>query len=383
MHIALNGWFWDQPHVGSGQYLRELLINLHKIAPELTLTLVVPEHISTFDDLPPNVNIAHGKTRFKGHLGKVWFEQRGYPEVVRQIGADIAHVPYWGAPLNSKPAKLVTSVLDIIPLMLPEYRGGFGASLYTSLVTATAKGSAHILTLSEASKTDIVREFDYPAEQVTVTHLATDDRYHPMQGRENDEAVRVKYNLPDEFALYLGSYNTRKNIQNLLLAWTYAGPSLGEQVPLVLAGFYPKEAGTARFPDLKQYAKDLDIERFVQWLGGVDEEDKPALYRLAKVFIFPSRYEGFGLPVLEAMASGTPVVASDATSIPEITEESAYLVDPDDARTMSAAILAVMLQPDLHAHLSNTGRGRATQFSWRKTAEKTLAVYEQLMAEDV
>lgn len=382
MHIALNGWFWDQPYVGSGQYLRELLLNLHKIAPELTLTLVVPEHIKKFDDLPPTVNIAHGKTRFKGHLGKVWFEQRGYPEMVRQVGADIAHVPYWGGPLNSSPAKLVTSVLDIIPLMLPAYRGGISASLYTSLVTATAKGSAHILTLSEASKIDIVREFDYPAEQVTVTHLATDKRYHPIQGRENDEVVREKYGLPDEFALYLGSSDIRKNVQNLLLAWTYAGPSLGEQIPLVLAGHYPKEAGTARFPDLKQYAKDLDIERFVQWVGAVDEEDKPALYRLAKVFIFPSRYEGFGLPVLEAMASGTPVVASDATSIPEITEESAYLVDPDDARTMSAAILAVMLQPDLHAHLSNAGRGRATHFSWRKTAEKTLMVYEQLMAED-
>ena len=381
MHIALNGWFWNQPHVGSGQYLRHLLTNLQQIAPELTLTLIVPEYITTLDALPPNMNVAYGKTRFKGHFGKVWFEQRGYPEAVRQVSADIAHVPYWGAPLNSKPAKLVTSVLDIIPLMLPEYRGGLGASLYTSLVTATAKGSAHILTLSEASKQDIVREFTYPTEQVTVTHLASDERFNPKQGSENDEAIRAKYDLPDEFALYLGSYDRRKNIQNLLLAWTYAGPSLGEQIPLVLAGRYPKEPGTARFPDLKQYSQDLDIERFLFWLGEVDEADKPALYRLAKVFIFPTKYEGFGLPVLEAMACGTPVVASDATSIPEITEEAAYLVDPEDARTLSAAILAVMLQPDLHAHLANVGRGRSTQFSWRKTAEKTLAVYEQVMAD--
>lgn len=382
MHIAFNGWFWNQPHVGSGQYLRHLLTNLPKLAPEFTLTLIVPEHITTLDDVPPSVNVVHGKTRFKGHLGKVWFEQRGFPKMVRQVGADIAHVPYWGAPLDTKPAKLVTSVLDIIPLMLSPYRGGFGASLYTSLVTATAKGSAHILTLSEASKVDIEREFEYPAEQITVTHLAADDRFNVRLGNEQDEAIRSKYDLPDEFALYLGSYDIRKNVQTILLAWTYAGPSFGEQIPLVLAGRYPKESGTARFPDLKQYAKDLDIERFLYWLGEVDEEDKPALYRLAKVFVFPSKYEGFGLPVLEAMACGTPVVTSNTTSIPEITEEAAYLVDPDDERIMSAAILAVMLQDDLHAHLANAGRGRATQFSWRKTAEQTLAVYKKVMTEE-
>lgn len=379
MHIAINGWFWDQPWTGSGQYIRHLLEWLPKLSADLTLTLVLPSHVKTPTDVPTGVNIIHGKLRFKGHLGKVWFEQRGYPAAVRRVGADIAHIPYWGPPLSSKPARLVCSVLDIIPLALREYRGGIGANLYTSLVAAGAKGAAHIITLSEASKEDIISHLDIAAEKITVTHLAVDDRFHPKLGQEHDEAVRQKYDLPDEFALYLGAYDIRKNVHNLLLAWTYAGPSLSEQVPLVLAGYRPKEWKAPRFPDLTQYAKDLDIEQYLIWLGEIDEADKPSLYRLAKVFVFPSRYEGFGLPVLEAMACGTPVVAAEASSIPEVAGEAAYLVDPDDARAMGGAILATLIQDDLHAHLANAGRGQASNFSWRKTAQHTLEVYQRVM----
>lgn len=380
MHIAFNGWFWDQPHVGSGQYIRHLLTALQKLAPDNTYTLIVPAHVTTLEDLPPDVNVAHAGSPLGGKLGKIWFEQRSFPAMVRRVGADIAHVPYWGAPLSSKPARLVTSVLDIIPLKLPLYRGGLCGILYSSLVSASAKGSAHILTLSEASKTDIIEELDIPTRKITVTHLAADARFSPVA--DEDEAVRQKYDLPYEFALYVGGYDIRKNVNNLLLAWTYAGPSLGEQMPLVLAGHYPQKSGTARFPDLKDYAKKLEVDRFIHWIGEVSEDDKAALYRLATVFVFPSKYEGFGLPVLEAMASGTAVVASDESSIPEVAGEAAYLVNPDDARTLGAAVLAVMVQEDLREHLANLGRGQATKFSWRKTAQTTLEVYEKVMQAD-
>lgn len=379
MHVAFNGWFWNQPQVGSGQYIRNLMTALQKIAPDLVMTLVVPDFMTELESVPENVNIAYANTRFKGHLQKIWFEQKGYPQVVRQVGADIAHVPYWGAPLSSKPARLVTSVLDLIPLILPEYRGGTGAKFYTSLVSATAKGSAHVITLSEASKADIVQHLDIPAEKITPTYLAADDRFHPATSSMEDEAVRRKYDLPDEFVLYFGGFDIRKNVHNLLLAWTYVGPSLGQQVPLVLAGNQPKEWGTPRFPDLRKYAQELDIEQYLAWLGEIAEADKPALYRLAKAVVFPSRYEGFGLPPLEAMACGTPVIAANVSSIPEVTGDAAYLVPHDDARQIGAAILAVVVQDDLHDHLANAGRGQATNFSWRKTAQKTLQVYQQVM----
>jgi glycosyltransferase involved in cell wall biosynthesis len=379
MHVALNGWFWDQPITGSGQYVRQLLRALAALKKnDLDLTLILPEHVTQLEGVPDLVSVAHAPTRFGGKLGKVWFEQRSFPAAVANVSADIAHVPYWGPPLSS-PARLVVSVLDVIALALPEYRGGLLGSLYTSLAAAGAKGAGHILTLSEASKQDIIKHLNLPPEMITPTLLAADDRFSPHPDPERDEAVRRKYDLPDEFALYFGGFDVRKNVNSLLLAWTYVGQPLGEHVPLVLAGRPPHKWGSRRFPDMPKYARQLKIEDYLIWTGEIAENEKASLYRLAKVVVFPSLYEGFGLPVLEAMACGTPVVAGNVSSIPEVAGEAAYLVDPENAREMGGAILALLVQEDLHQHMSNMARGHATQFSWRKTALGTLSVYEKVM----
>lgn len=379
MHIAFNGWFWNQQKVGSGQYLRHLLTHLRQLDARLQLTLVLPSEIGEVNDIPPGVTGIYAPARLPGNLGKVWFEQRAFPAALRRLTPDIAHVPYWASPFNSRPARLVTSVLDIIPLLDSAYRRGLGVKLYTSLVTTTARGSAQIITLSESSKQDIIDHLKIPTERITATYLAADDRFHPKGDAAQDEQVRKKYDLPDDFVLYFGGFDLRKNVNTLLLAWTYAGPSLGEQMPLVLAGRPPAVWDNRLFPDLPDYAKKLNIGRYLMWLGEVDEADKPTLYRLAKLVVFPSRYEGFGLPLLEAMASGTPTVACNISSIPEVVGDAAYLVPPDDARQMGAAILSIIVQPDLHANLANAGRGRASGFSWRKTAQQTLEVYEKAM----
>jgi glycosyltransferase involved in cell wall biosynthesis len=377
MQVALNAWFWDQPSTGSGQYLRGLVRGLGQLKADLHLSLILPPHIrpEQVGDLGPKVQAIPTRQALKGNLGKVWFEQRTYPAMVKRLGADIAHVPYWGAPLSS-PAKMIVSILDVIPLAFWQYRVGGLANLYTSLMRASAAGAGHIITLSEASKAEITRYLKLPPEKISPIYLAADERFSP-QG-QNDALVRQKYGLPDEFALYLGTFDLRKNVDKLLLAWTYVGQPMGENVPLVLAGRPPAQWGTPLYPDLPAYAEKLAISPYLMWLGEVDEADKPALYRLAKVFVYPSRYEGFGLPILEAMASGTPVVACAASSIPEVAGEAAYLVGPDQAREMGGAILALLVQNDLHAQLSNAGRGQATQFSWRKTAQATYTVYEQI-----
>jgi glycosyltransferase involved in cell wall biosynthesis len=297
--------------------------------------------------------------------------------MVGRVGADIAHVPYWGPPLSS-PAKLVTTVLDVIPLAIPDYARGVKARLYTSLVSAAARGSAHTITISHAAKNDIMQYLDIPEGDITVTYLAADEVYHPRIGAERDAAVREKYDLPDQFVLGGFGFDVRKQVNQLLLAYTYVGQAEGDNIPLVLAGREPRW-GEGVFPDLRKYAEELGITDYVRWIGYVEEADKPSLYRLADVFAFPSISEGFGLPVLEAMASGTPVVANDISSIPEIAGDAAYLVKPDDARGMAGAIIAILLQESLRDSLANQGLARATAFSWRKTAKETLAVYERVM----
>ncbi|MYD10906.1 MAG: glycosyltransferase family 4 protein [Chloroflexi bacterium] len=381
MHIALNGWFYDQVSTGSGQYLRQLLANLPKVAPELELTLILPPHISAPSD--PSINVVSASNfrlpsnalgRPRG-VAKVLFEQRTFPRLANAIDADIAHVPYWGTPLSC-PIRLVTTVLDVIPLLYPVYSQGALTSLYTSLVSAAARGSNHIITISETAKVDIEDQLKIPEQQITVTYLAPDERFHPRIGAERDAEVREKYDLPDQFTLYLGGFDWRKQVNTLLLAYTYVGEADGDAFPLVIAGREPRYDDRL-FPDLRKYSRQLNIEDYLRWIGFVDEADKPALFRLADVFVFPSLYEGFGLMALEAMASGTPVVASNAIVFEEVLEDAAYIVN--NAREMAGAIIALLIQQPLREAMINQGLALASNFSWRKTAQETVSVYETVM----
>ena len=376
MHIAINGWFYNQESTGSGQYLRHLLANLRKAAPELKLSLILPPHIPAPSDLPAGIRpVPTGNRRQTSKLGKVLFEQRTFPRAARDIDADIAHVPYWGTPLSC-PVKLVTTLLDVIPLLYPVYNTGHLTGLYTSLVSAAVRGSNHIITISETAKIDIEEQLNIPEDLITVTYLAPADRFHPRIGAENDEAVRAKYDLPDNFVLYLGGFDWRKQVNTLLLAYTYVGEADGDSFPLVLAGREPAYDDKL-FPNLRAYSRRLNIDDYLRWIGFVDEVDKPALYRLADVFVYPSLYEGFGLMALEAMAAGTPVVTSDAIVFEEILEDAAYIVH--NAREMAGAIIALLIQQPLREAMINQGLALASNYSWRKTANETLAVYESVM----
>jgi len=376
MHIAFNGWFWDQPNTGSGQYLRRLLHALRRVAPDLQMTLVLPTGLTSADDLPADVSLIT-TTGSRSNLGKVRFEQQTFPQMAGRCGADIAHVPYWGTPLTS-PIPLITSILDVIPLVMPEYSPGWRGRLYTSLVSAAGRGSAHVITISDAAKADIVQYLNIPAEKITTTYLAADEQYNPRMGAEHDPEVRAKYNLPDRYVLYLGGFDVRKRVDQLLLAYTYVIEAEGGEVPLVIAGREP-QWGSPMFPDLKKYIAELGIGEWVQWLGYVDEADKPAIYRMADVFAFPTVYEGFCLPVLEAMACGTPVVANDIPVLAEVTGDGAFLTTKGDARKMAGAIIALLEQEPLRETQITRGLSQATRYSWRKTARETLAVYEQVL----
>jgi glycosyltransferase involved in cell wall biosynthesis len=375
MHVIFNGWFWDRPDTGSGQYLRLLLPALRRAAPDLQMTLALPASAPA-DDVTHGVQIVRANAS-RGHLGKVSFEQRTFPRLVKDCGADLAHVPYWGGALSS-PVPQVVSVLDVIPLVLPAYRQGAFNRLYTSLVSAAARGADHIITLSQTSKLDIEQQLGIPKDKISVTYLAAAERFHPMMGREKDAAVRARYDLPERFVLYLGGFDRRKQVNELLLAYTYVMQAEGANFPLVLAGREPAWGSSPLFPDLRTYSRKLGLEDVVRWIGYVPEEDKPSLYRLADVFVFPSMYEGFGLPPLEAMASGTPVVAWDSVVFDEIFEDAAYLVD--SSRQMAGAIIALLLQPDFRETMVTQGLSLATRYTWRKTAQATLAAYHKALS---
>lgn len=377
MHLAVNAFFWDLPNSGSGQYTRNLVANLARLVSDLDITLVYPRRGEQSEppDLPPGVGVKSVPVR-PGHLGKVVFEQIQFPRACDQIGATLAHVPYWGAPLRS-PLPLVVTVHDLTTILVPEYRRGVAARLYNALVSASARGAGHVITDSFASKLDILKYLGIAEKDVTAIYLAAGPEYHPTDNSLVDMAVLRKHQMPDFYVLYLGGYELHKNVTTLLLAYSYVGQALGLEYPLVLAGRKPV-GNSPSFPDYRVYVKQLRIDEYVRWIGFVDEADKPVLYRNADVFAFPSRYEGFGLPVLEAMASGTPVVTTDRGSLPEVLGDAGFAVDPDDARGMAGAIISLILEDNTRADMRRRGLEQAAQFSWDKTATETLMVYDRL-----
>jgi glycosyltransferase involved in cell wall biosynthesis len=380
MHVVINGYFWNQLNTGSGQYTRNLVYHLNRYVSDLTITLVYPQHADAPepDNLPPSVNVKLVPIR-PGHLGKVLFEQRTFPQACADIGADVAHVPYWGSPLQS-PIPLVVTVHDLTTLLVPEYRRKPAARLYNALVATSARGANHIITDSMASKQDIIQHLGIPESQITPIYLAVGPEFTEADNSLVDMAVLKKYDLPDFYILYLGGYELHKNVSTLLLAWSYVGQALGEDYPLVLAGKRPSVTNDI-YPDYDSYIERLRIDEYVHWIGFVDEEDKPVLYRNAETFVFPSRHEGFGLPVLEALASGVPVVTTDASSLPEVVGDAGFTVDPDDERGMAGSIIATIMQENLAADLRQKAKQQAEKFSWQDTATQTVLVYDKVLQE--
>jgi len=392
MRIALNGWFLaHHAHTGTSQYLRALLEWLPQVAPQHQYSVVVP---SSGTVLAPPGHTIHLYTVPCGasHLDKVRFEQWLFPRACGKLRADVAHVPHWAPPLRS-PAPIVVTIHDLIPNLLPEYQSGRLARLYFALVTAATAGASLVLADSEASRDDILRELRLPEDKVRTIYLAAGPQYTAKGDWQVDDPIKQKYGVEDGYVLYLGGFDARKNLRALLSAWTWAAGPIGQGYPLVIGGQLPQldptpptalgasgRSGGRLFEDYPALAKELGIADTVKFIGPVAEADKPALYRGASVFVYPSRYEGFGLPPLEAMACGVPVVASDAASLPEVIGNAGYLIAPDDTRSLGASIITCVVEQSVAENLRARGLAQAKKFSWEKTARETAAAYEAAQA---
>ncbi|MEM7343319.1 MAG: glycosyltransferase family 1 protein [Chloroflexota bacterium] len=247
--------------------------------------------------------------------------------------------------------------------------------MYTSLVAAAAPQAAVILADSHASKEDILEQLGVSDSQVRVVYLAPAPHFQPAETWQQLVEIKKKYDLPENFVLYLGGYDVRKNVTGLLHAYTWVSATLQEHYPLVLAGQLPTE-DTPFFPDPMRVARDLGIDKFVITPGWIDEADMPLLYAAATVFVYPSWYEGFGLPVLEAMACGTPVVTSNRASIPELAGAAAFQLDPTDTKHIAAPIIRLCTEEESNDEMIERGFQQVDQFSWETTAAQTLDAYQ-------
>jgi glycosyltransferase involved in cell wall biosynthesis len=388
MHVAINGMFWSQPAVGSGQYLRGLLDALLRVAPEHTYTLLLPAFKydegqttndqndpkrSSFVRRPSSVVVRTPFDRRSANLAKLWFEQVGAPSAAARLGADLLHVPYFAPPLRSR-VPVVATILDIIPLLLPEYRGGVAVRAYMRLAALAARRVDRAIAISEYSRRDIIVHVRLAPERVTTVPLAAGPHYHSSEHLHAAACVAERYGLPEPFVYYVGGLDARKNVATLVRAFARMRRAGGPPAMLAIAG--RSLGGDPRlFPDLDALIAAEGVEGWVRRID-VPPADGPLLYQAAAVFAYPSRYEGFGLPPLEALACGTPTVVAEASSLPEVVGDAALRVPPGDIAGWATALWRLLSDDALRAELRARGRRRAAQFSYERAAHSTLEIYQ-------
>jgi glycosyltransferase involved in cell wall biosynthesis len=216
---------------------------------------------------------------------------------------------------------------------------------------------------------------------VQAIFLAAENGFQPVHDPTVLDRARKKYGLPSRYLLYLGGFDVRKNVPGILRAFArLAASGTCADLRLAVAGVLPRQ-DTAFFPDPQRLAVELGIRERVHFAGWVDQEDKPALYSAAVAVLFPSHYEGFGLPPLEAMTCGTPAIVSDRSSLPEVVGDGGLCVDADDLDALAGAMERVACDAALRAELSAAALTQARRFSWRRTAHETMAAYRQALQE--
>jgi glycosyltransferase involved in cell wall biosynthesis len=382
MKIAINALFLRAPASGSGQYLVHLLKALAEVDQRHEYVLLGPQPLQQESNAPrrfpyqvkPVLALA-GRNE---NIEKLVWEQFTGPAAAREAGADLLHVPYFAGPLVPRTPTVVT-IHDVIPLRLPLYRAGSRVGAYMRLVARAAHSATLIITISQHARQDIVDVLKLPPERIRVIYEAAGEEYRPISDPTVLAAARARYGLGERYILYLGGLDQRKNIPQLVRAFAQLQRQVGDSgLQLFIAGNPDRQRG-ALFPDPRPIASGLGMEGQIIY-HFVEEEDKPAIYSGASVFVFPSLYEGFGLTPLEAMSCGTPVICSNRTSLPEVVGDAAISLDPDDIQAMAGAMRSVLTNTELAAELRVRSLQQATRFSWHRTAQETAAAYEEAFA---
>jgi glycosyltransferase involved in cell wall biosynthesis len=374
VHIVIDARYIARRQSGVGAYTQRLIGGLAAIDPVNRYTCVVAAEGPGLPVRLPNFAAWPTRVSFEDHLrGDLWL--LGYlPLRLRACGTDVYHGPAVFLPHVKLGYRTVVTIHDLVSFLFPETVPR-KYSLYMRLMTRLAARSAdRVIAVSHATKQDLERILHVPPEKVVVIHEAVGPEFSVPVADATVAATVARYGLRRPYVLFVGNLEPRKNLARLIEAFAVLRrrpPGAEPRPQLVLVGARAwLHGGIFRAVQTHGLADD------VVFTGYVPLEDLPRLYAGAACFAFPSLYEGFGLPVLEAMAAGAPVVAARAGSIPEIAEDAAILVDARAPGELAAAIETVLGDAALRARLIERGRVRAATFSWERMARQTLGVYE-------
>src|SRR5215813_7359584 len=377
MKIAIDISMAFGQSAGVGTYTRGLIEGLTTVDAEneylLYSYLEMPE--SSLLDFPQQPNISWRPVKVGGgHWEQRWYEAELPPnEALGDV--DIIHSPFFNAPRRHQRG-LVVTIYDISFLLYPQFHtegnrlhcfnGTLKAALYAD----------RIIAISHQTKRDLMHYFSVPEDRIRVVYLAPRHFCYPERHHDVLKNTLDRLGIYHNFILFVGSLEPRKNLKTLLQAYaTYIKNHSGREL-LVIAGAKGWLHG-----EIAQLVSALGIERQVKFLGYVQESDLRVLYSATKLFVYPSLYEGFGLPPLEAMACGAPVITSNTSSLPEVVGDAAILIDPNDSGSLYQAMWRVMNDADLRMRMRQHSVEHAREFSWQRAALETLAVYQELCPE--
>jgi glycosyltransferase involved in cell wall biosynthesis len=302
-------------------------------------------------------------------------EQVSVPLDLRREGVDLFHAPHYVLPPLT-PCRSVVTIHDCIHLRFPQYLPSrLGYAYARSSMWIAAHRSSRVMTVSEASKRDILEYFHVPETKIDVIPNAIDERFGETPAPEDVERVRERYQLNERFVLYAGNIKPHKNIERLIEAFYELREQQGfEDVKLLIIG-----DEISKYASLRRSVHRHKLHKHVRFFGFVSDSTLAILYRLASVFVFPSLYEGFGLPPLEAMSSGTPVITSNVSSLPEVVGDAALLIDPYDPHAIADAMRRLLTDDALREDLREKGRARARHFSWERSIRRVREIYGEVL----
>jgi glycosyltransferase involved in cell wall biosynthesis len=376
LRIAIHVPTLSLPKCGIWTYTEKLIRGLSAVDRDSEYTIFAGEEAcARLGELGANFE----KVRRNGSTGSRWagvlWEQTVLPRELARRGIDLLHSVNMVAP-TLVPCRSVVTFHDLTMTLFPGLHSRLRRKFYALAVPVTMRRADAVICVSQSTKRDLLRTLPAKAERVFVVHNGVDGGAiaNPVPDAQN--TILQRFAIDGAFVLYVGTLEPRKNVVRLIEAFAMAR-SLSDDFPrkLVLAG----RKGW-QYKEIFAKVRERSVEDDVRFVGGVDDADLRLLYASATAVAYPSLYEGFGLPVLEAMAAGTPVLASDVSSIPEVAGDAAVLVNPYDTREIARGLLRICLDSGLREWLRKKGEERAKTFSWERTARETREVYERCLS---
>ena len=385
MRVAFNALHAQRRYTGTGtgRYVTNLLRALGRVDGINEYLVFSPGDVSDIPEETPSTfqweTLPATRFRWAGEdAAKFFWERRAFPHAAKEYGARLMHVPYLAPPRHAMGIPVVVTIHDMLSLRLPLYRITPTAQARSQFVANAAKHAAMIIAVSEFSKREIMELLGVPEDRVRVIYEAPAQQFRRVQDAQRLMAVREKYQLGDTYVLNVGGLDARKNLQSLVGAFAAVFHEVGDpNLQLFIAGNPDRLGSSPLYPDWRNLAAMFEVEENVVCMP-VDDEDLPALYSAASCFTFTSIYEGFGLPPLEAMACGAPVVCSNRASLPEVVGSAGVQIDPMDTDGLGHAILRVLTSREHRDDLRARGLAHVRQFNWEPVAAETSALYAEV-----